>query len=387
MAGNWYAPVASYRLTAGFGQSGRMWKSTHQGIDFAAPYGTPIRAVVPGVVIASGWAGAYGNSVTVRHADGSTSRYGHQSRIAVRVGTRVGRGALIGYVGSTGNSTGNHVHFEVRKNGRAVDPTPWLSANYSASAATSNQASRPGMYGGVRLDREQIRNAQTIISVGRRMGASERDLVIGIMTAFQESNLRNLNYGDRDSLGLFQQRAGWGSAAQRRNPTYAAGKFFENLLRIGNRGRMRLTEAAQAVQRSAFPNAYARWEELARAVVGSPGAGAYPVTGYDTYWENQITQWRDPSEVFASMSLFAPEQLSPEPDSPAAGMGAGPAESTEAGPTGTMAPVAPEVLAEEDLPPDFDWGAFAPGVPEPSAPSRSSRGRTPAPAGRGPLEF
>lgn len=118
------------------------------------------------------------------------------------------------------------------------------------------------------LGAEQLRNARTIISVGRSMGATQRDLVIAIMTAMQESTLRNLNYGDRDSLGLFQQRAGWGSASQRRNPQYAARKFFSTLFKVRGRTGMSLTGAAQAVQRSAFPNAYAKWESLARGVLG-----------------------------------------------------------------------------------------------------------------------
>jgi len=135
---------------------------------------------------------------------------------------------------------------------------------YAAKAGSS------GMYGNVALSQEQLNNAATIIGVGKSMGASQRDLVIAIMTAMQESTLRNLNYGDRDSLGLFQQRPsqGWGTPDQIRNPTYAARKFFESLLRVKDRGKMTLTHAAQAVQRSAYPEAYAKWEAMARQVVG-----------------------------------------------------------------------------------------------------------------------
>ncbi len=127
----------------------------------------------------------------------------------------------------------------------------------------------PNVAGFNNLSAEQKANAQTIIDVGRQMGASDRDIQIALMTAMQESGLRNLNYGDRDSQGLFQQRPsqGWGSVEQITNPEYSAGKFYELLLRIPNRDSMRMTEAAQAVQRSAFPEAYAKHEGVAAALM------------------------------------------------------------------------------------------------------------------------
>jgi hypothetical protein len=123
------------------------------------------------------------------------------------------------------------------------------------------------------LSAEQKQNAKTIIDVGRQRGASDRDIQIALMTAMQESGLRNLNHGDRDSLGLFQQRPsqGWGSPAQVTNPTYAANKFYDHLLRLGNRDNMSLTQAAQAVQRSAYPNAYAKHEGVAAALLQELG--------------------------------------------------------------------------------------------------------------------
>lgn len=129
------------------------------------------------------------------------------------------------------------------------------------------------------LEEERRRNAQIIINVGRSMGASQRDILIALMTAMQESSLRNLNYGDRDSLGLFQQRPsqGWGTKAQIMNPEYASKKFFEGLFKVKNRNSMSLTAAAQAVQRSAFPNAYAKHESYARSLLqilgGQPAVG------------------------------------------------------------------------------------------------------------------
>lgn len=119
------------------------------------------------------------------------------------------------------------------------------------------------------LSPEQKQNAETIIRVGREMGASERDIQIALMTAMQESTLQNLNHGDRDSLGLFQQRPsqGWGTPEQVTNPEYASRKFYEGLLGLENRDNMSLTQAAQAVQRSAFPDAYAKWEGLAGSIL------------------------------------------------------------------------------------------------------------------------
>jgi hypothetical protein len=127
----------------------------------------------------------------------------------------------------------------------------------------------PGNYGGVNLSQEQLNNVEIINNVGRSMGASDRDVEIAIMTAMQESNLKNVRYGDRDSLGLFQQRPsqGWGTQEQVLNPEYSSRKFYEHLLAIPNRDQLSLTQAAQKVQRSAFPNAYAKWERMAAALI------------------------------------------------------------------------------------------------------------------------
>lgn len=118
------------------------------------------------------------------------------------------------------------------------------------------------------LDREQLANARIIYSVGRAMGMSNRDIQIGLITAMQESSLRNLDYGDRDSLGLFQQRPsmGWGTPQQVTDPQYAARKFFTTLKDVEGRLNMSMTEAAQAVQRSAYPDAYAKHIPLIRNI-------------------------------------------------------------------------------------------------------------------------
>jgi cell wall-associated NlpC family hydrolase len=124
--------------------------------------------------------------------------------------------------------------------------------------------------GVAKLDQEQLANAHTIVSVGARMPVPARGFVVAIATAFQESTLRNLHYGDRDSVGLFQQRpsSGWGTVPELTDPPTAAAKFYNALLQVPDWESMPLTQAAQAVQRSAFPFAYAKWESLAQTLVG-----------------------------------------------------------------------------------------------------------------------
>ena len=125
------------------------------------------------------------------------------------------------------------------------------------------------------LSGEQQRNAQVIMSVGQQMGLSQRDILIGLMTAMQESSLINNKGGDRDSAGLFQQRPsmGWGSYAEVTDPQYAARKFFSTLQGVGNRDSLSLAQAAQKVQRSAYPDAYAKHESAMRALMGNLGSG------------------------------------------------------------------------------------------------------------------
>jgi len=102
--------------------------TNHEGLDFAAPIGTPAVSAMSGVVVSAGVLGGYGNQVLVQHADGMQTRYGHLSQIAVRVGQVVTAGERIGAVGNTGVSTGPHLHFEVIVSGRPVDPAVWLRA-------------------------------------------------------------------------------------------------------------------------------------------------------------------------------------------------------------------------------------------------------------------
>lgn len=98
----------------------------HAGVDLAAPWGTPVHAARDGRVDRAGWWGTYGNAVALDHGDGSETRYAHLSSVAVGPGDVVRQGDVIGYVGSTGASTGPHLHFELRFGGRAVDPLGYL---------------------------------------------------------------------------------------------------------------------------------------------------------------------------------------------------------------------------------------------------------------------
>lgn len=124
-------PVEGFVLTAGFGASGRLWRHRHTGLDMAAPMGTPVRAVADGVVVAAGWAGRYGNRIVLAHPDGTQTWYCHLSRIFPKrtLGRHFDVGDGLGRVGSSGNSTGPHLHLEVRENGRPVDPRAWLRAH------------------------------------------------------------------------------------------------------------------------------------------------------------------------------------------------------------------------------------------------------------------
>jgi murein DD-endopeptidase MepM/ murein hydrolase activator NlpD len=128
----WHLPVARgrYELTARFGEVSGLWMSVHTGLDFAGPVGTPIMAVAGGVITSTGWAGAYGNQTIETLPDGTEIWYCHQNGFNVQVGQHVMPGQVIGYIGSTGNTTGPHLHLEVRPGGGApVDPYAELVAH------------------------------------------------------------------------------------------------------------------------------------------------------------------------------------------------------------------------------------------------------------------
>ena len=127
-------PVATATYTSGYGVRSDPFRGAaamHAGIDLAAPTGTPIYATADGMVDRAEWSGGYGNLVEINHGKGLQTRFGHLSRILVHPGDRVKRGQVIALMGSTGRSTGSHLHYEVRIDGHAVNPVPFLpSADY-----------------------------------------------------------------------------------------------------------------------------------------------------------------------------------------------------------------------------------------------------------------
>ena len=121
-------PISSYY---GYRTSpGGIGSTFHEGVDIAGDYGTPISATAAGTVTKAGWVGGYGYLVEVKHADGIVTRYGHNSAVLVYEGQHVDQGSMIALMGSTGNSTGPHCHYEVRIHGEAVDPMYFLPQNY-----------------------------------------------------------------------------------------------------------------------------------------------------------------------------------------------------------------------------------------------------------------
>ena len=125
----WRAPLQSYAVTAGFGQSSSLWSSVHTGVDLAAPTGTSVTSVARGTVAFAAYDGAYGNKVVVTHQDGTETWYAHLDSIAVSVGQPVANTTTLGTVGSTGNVTGSHLHLELRPAGSGpVDPVSGLAA-------------------------------------------------------------------------------------------------------------------------------------------------------------------------------------------------------------------------------------------------------------------
>lgn len=298
----------SFRLTSDFGERRNPLTGAaegHRGQDLAAPSGTPIYAAATGIVVRAGPAGGFGQWIVIDHQVGGqlvSTVYGHMwpDGVGVSEGEQVQAGQPIGRVGSNGQSTGPHLHFEVWEGGRfsggrAVDPMPMLSepapqapppvaaqlASYGPApmAASLMPRAPQGAQRETPLSAEQLHNAETIVGVGKGMGLPPRAWVIAIATAMQESTLLNLDYGDRDSVGLFQQRAsqGWGSLAQIMDPTYSAAKFYEAfteqvMATTPDWQLQPLTRLAQRVQKSGFPHAYAKWEtDASNAVLAVHG--------------------------------------------------------------------------------------------------------------------
>ncbi|MGP4115372.1 hypothetical protein ACTWP5_31300 [Streptomyces sp. 4N509B] len=157
-------------------------------------------------------------------------------------GTRMPAGGGTGRLLDPAHTTGDRAVVPLSPQGRQLSP-PWTEA--------------------------QARNAATITNVARTRALPPRAAVIAVATAMQESRLNNLDHGDRDSVGLFQQRPsqGWGTPADLTDPVHASGRFFDALLDVPGWRTRPLADVAQAVQRSATPRAYARWEQAAGALV------------------------------------------------------------------------------------------------------------------------
>jgi cell wall-associated NlpC family hydrolase len=160
-----------------------------------------------------------------------------------------------------------------------------LIGGATAACTGSVDATRPGLHT-PRGDwtAEQVDNAAAIVDIGVTMDVPARGWTIAVATAMQESSLTNLPGGDRDSVGLFQQRPsqGWGTPQQLSDPVYAAGKFYQRLLTVPDWQSMQLTDAAQAVQSSATPTAYAAWEPDATTMVAAIAAQTQPADLVDT---------------------------------------------------------------------------------------------------------
>ncbi|MFF8386186.1 M23 family metallopeptidase [Streptomyces kanasensis] len=125
-------PVAGSYVSTAYQSAGAMWSSgSHSGVDFHAPYGSTVVSVGLGTVVEAGWGGAYGNNVVIRMNDGTYTQYGHLASVGVSVGQSVAPGQQIGVSGSTGNSSGPHLHFEARTSaeyGSDIDPVSYLRA-------------------------------------------------------------------------------------------------------------------------------------------------------------------------------------------------------------------------------------------------------------------
>ncbi|MFJ2059650.1 M23 family metallopeptidase [Streptomyces sp. NPDC087908] len=136
-AAAWVKPVAGYTLSASYNQGGAMWAHKHSGQDFAVPVGTPVKVAGSGTVVKAGPNGggdgpAYGNAIVVKHANGTYSQYAHLSKIKVHIGQKVLVGQQIALSGNTGNSSGPHLHFEIRTTpnyGSAVNPAAFLRSH------------------------------------------------------------------------------------------------------------------------------------------------------------------------------------------------------------------------------------------------------------------
>ncbi|MFZ2178896.1 MAG: M23 family metallopeptidase, partial [Rhodococcus sp. (in: high G+C Gram-positive bacteria)] len=287
-------------LTSGFGSR---WGTEHKGVDFAGDVGTPIYAFTDGRVIAAGPASGFGNWIILDHQiDGKvySTVYGHMfdDGVLVKVGDHVSAGQEIGRVGNAGDTTGAHLHFEVWDSGRlpdgvgtAVDPAPWVDRATEPGAAPAPEtgerdggtSTSPGTSTAPGLavyNARQLAIAKQVVAVGEAMGVSERGITVALATVGRESTFRmlassvvpeSLNYphdgvgSDNKSVNQYQQQVGmWGTVEELMNPVTANVKFYQALIQVSGWETMPVTLAAQTVQKSAHPEAYAPWEDAGR---------------------------------------------------------------------------------------------------------------------------
>lgn len=293
-----------YRTTSEYGWRADPFtgaRSLHGGIDFQhVQPGQPVAAVLDGVVTQStqDTVGGYGNYVEVDHGGGLVTRYAHLRDRGVSVGQEVAAGERVGIEGTTGRSTGDHLHFEVRQDGQSTDPRVWLTeAGMSIPAVgedpvapgqpaqpgpvPTQKVSSPAASGGTMppeiggYSGEQLVNAGHIVQAGLDRGLDEWELSVAVMTAIGESSLVNIDYGDEagpDSRGLFQQRSSWGTEEQRMHPPTAAGFFYDALVEVPGYRDLAPTIAAHRTQRNADPFHYEQhWPTAARIVAAITG--------------------------------------------------------------------------------------------------------------------
>lgn len=306
----------------------------HTGQDIAPAAGTPFVSASAGTVIAAygngdtNPVGDTGNGIIIDAGGGVELWYWHaqDNTTKVRRGDKVKAGQHLANVGSTGMSSGAHLHFEVQINGAHVEPVAFMKArgvtlgtgggSGAVNAAVQQQVSQqePASQAdtalftsantagqSITLRPSQLQNAERSIKAGRSAGMSEKAIVVFLMTALQESKFKmyannavpeslSLPHddigSDHDSVGLVQQRPsqGWGTVADLMNPEKSALKFWgkhdtagnwpPGLLQIPGWEQMSLNDAAQAVQRSGVPDAYSQWEPVARALLARTGGSS-----------------------------------------------------------------------------------------------------------------
>ncbi|MEY9848491.1 cell wall-associated NlpC family hydrolase [Streptacidiphilus sp. BW17] len=217
---------------------------------------------------------------------------------------------LLGLAAATVNSANDAVAAASCSTGQSVDE----SAIATAVKAILAGKKAPTAVSGLDAPSVQIPFAEDIVATGMSMTVPARGQVVALATALQESGLRNLSGGDRDSLGLFQQRPsqGWGTPDQIMDPVHASTEFYSHLLQVPGWQQLTVTQAAQAVQQSAYPDAYAKWEPLATALQTALAAALGP-TGTPTATSSAsphpspgASSTSDPSGCDADGTQFGP---------------------------------------------------------------------------------